>query len=178
MHLWICVCIWCLAVLNDVYHLYSVEKEALKASSEVLLVAKEDLVEVAHPSDEHPVVDVQLVEPARKFGSAVKVLLFYCSKKDIFLFWSWIFPAIWNFWKGDHVMLIWLAKLGGIQLAGVPFKFQSRQNVVCFVSNWQWIAFSEWHICSEDVRPSQENWTLISNPNSFNWQEKTREQQR
>ena len=66
------------------YHLYSVEKEALKASSEVLLVAKEDLVEVAHPSDEHPVVDVQLVEPARKFGSAVTVLLFYCSKKDIF----------------------------------------------------------------------------------------------
>ena len=47
------------------YHLYSVEKEALKTSSEVLLVAKEDLVEVAHPSDEHPVVDVQLVEPAR-----------------------------------------------------------------------------------------------------------------
>ena len=47
------------------YHLYSVEKEALKTSSEVLLVAKEDLVEVAHPSDEHPVVDVQLVESAR-----------------------------------------------------------------------------------------------------------------
>ena len=52
-------------MLRDVYHLYSVEKEVLKASSEVLLVAKEDLVEVAHPSDEHPVVDVQLVEPAR-----------------------------------------------------------------------------------------------------------------
>ena len=68
------------------YHLYSVEKEALKTSSEVLLVAKEDLVEVAHPSDEHPVVDVQLVEPARKFGSAVTVLLFYCSKKDLEFF--------------------------------------------------------------------------------------------
>ena len=65
------------------YHLYSVEKEALKTSSEVLLVAQEDLVEVAHPSDEHPVVDVQLVEPARKFGSAVTVLLFFFVQKKI-----------------------------------------------------------------------------------------------
>ena len=63
------------------YHLYSVEKEALKASSEVLLVAQEDLVEVAHPSDEHPVVDVQLVEPARKFGSAVSFIDFIVQKK-------------------------------------------------------------------------------------------------
>ena len=121
---------------------------------------------------------------ARRTGPEVwlcgySFIVFIVQKKiSSFLFWSWIFPAIWNFWKGDHVMLIWLAKLGGIQLAGVPFKFQSRQNVVCFVSNWQWIAFSEWHICSEDVRPSEENWTLISNPNSFNWQDKMREQQR
>ena len=73
---------------SDVYHLYSVEKEALKTSSEVLLVAKEDLVEVAHPSDEHPVVDVQLVEPARKFGSAVEVLSYFFVQKisSFFLF--------------------------------------------------------------------------------------------
>ena len=71
------------------YHLYSVEKEALKTSSEVLLVAKEDLVEVAHPSDEHPVVDVQLVEPARKFGSAISFIVFFVQKKiSSFLFWS------------------------------------------------------------------------------------------
>ena len=68
---------------SDVYHLYSVEKEALKTSSEVLLVAQEDLVEVAHPSDEHPVVDVQLVEPTRKFGSAVTVLSFFFVQKMI-----------------------------------------------------------------------------------------------
>ena len=49
------------------------------------------------------------------------------------------FQLFWNFWKGDHVILIWLAKLGGFRLE-VPFKFQSRENVVCFVSNWQWIA--------------------------------------
>ena len=55
----------CINEFVFVHHLYSVEKEALKTSSEVLLVAKEDLVEVTHPSDEHPVVDVQLVEPAR-----------------------------------------------------------------------------------------------------------------
>ena len=66
---------------SDVFHLYSVEKEVLKASSEVLLVAQEDLVEVAHPSDEHPVVDVQLVEPARKFGSAVSFIVFFVQKK-------------------------------------------------------------------------------------------------
>ena len=71
---------------SNVYHLYSVEKEALKTSSEVLLVAKEDLVEVAHPSDEHPVVDVQLVEPARKFGSAISFIVFLLFKKRSLVF--------------------------------------------------------------------------------------------
>ena len=63
------------------HYLDPVEKEVFKASAEVLLVSQEDLVEVAHPSDEHPVVDVQLVEPARKFRSAVTILSFFLFKK-------------------------------------------------------------------------------------------------
>ena len=44
------------------FYLDPVEKEVFKASAEVLLVSQEDLVEVAHPADKHPVVDVQLIE--------------------------------------------------------------------------------------------------------------------
>ena len=83
-----------------VYHLYSVEKEALKASSEVLLVAQEDLVEVAHPSDEHPVVDVQLVEPARKFGSAVTIFIVLLFKKRYFFVLKLNFPSNLELLKG------------------------------------------------------------------------------
>ena len=45
-------------------HLDPVEKEALETATEILLVSQEDLVEVAHSPDKHPVVDVQLIEAA------------------------------------------------------------------------------------------------------------------
>ena len=46
------------------HHLNPVEKEALETSTEVFLVSQEDLVEITHPSDKNPVVDVQLIETA------------------------------------------------------------------------------------------------------------------
>ena len=46
------------------HHLNPVEKEALETPTEVFLVSQEDFVEVAHPSDKNPVVDVQLIETA------------------------------------------------------------------------------------------------------------------
>ncbi len=41
----------------------------LHTSPKVLLVAKKDLVEVAHTADEQAVVDVQLVITTRRFRS-------------------------------------------------------------------------------------------------------------
>ena len=62
----------------QLYHyLDPVEKEVFKASPKVLLVSQEDLVEVAHPADKHPVMDVELVETAGKFCPAVKMIQFY-----------------------------------------------------------------------------------------------------
>ena len=49
------------------YHLNPVEEETLEAATKVLLVSQEDLVEVAHTADKHPVVDVELVETAGQF---------------------------------------------------------------------------------------------------------------
>ena len=49
------------------YHLNPVEEEAFEAATKVLLVSQEDLVEVAHTADKHPVVDVELVETAGQF---------------------------------------------------------------------------------------------------------------
>ena len=43
-------------------HLDPVEEEALETATEVFLVSQEDLVEVAHSPDKHPVVYVQLIE--------------------------------------------------------------------------------------------------------------------
>ena len=58
------------------HYLDPVEKEVFKASAEVLLVSQEDLVEVAHPTDKHPVMDVELVETAGKFCPAVLPFVF------------------------------------------------------------------------------------------------------
>ena len=62
------------------WHLDPVEKEVFKASPEVLLVSQEDLVEVAHPTDKDPIVDVQLIETARQFcPGEVNCINFYIT---------------------------------------------------------------------------------------------------
>ena len=44
--------------LSPGHHVDRVEDNVLQAASEVLLVAQEDLVEVAHPTDKDTIVDV------------------------------------------------------------------------------------------------------------------------
>ena len=61
-------------IFQHYHYLDPVEEEVFKASAEVLLVSQEDLVEVAHPADKHPVMDVELVETAGKFCPAVKMI--------------------------------------------------------------------------------------------------------
>ena len=53
--------------LSPGHHVDRGEDDALEAAPEVLLIAKKDLVEVAHAADKNAVVEVELVEAARKF---------------------------------------------------------------------------------------------------------------
>ncbi len=62
-------------VLGFHHHLQPVEEDVLDAAPEVLLVAEEDLVKVAHAAHEDAVVYVQLVEPARQLGPTKPVLV-------------------------------------------------------------------------------------------------------
>ena len=64
--------------LGPGHHVDRVEDNALKAAPEVLLVAEEDLVEVAHAADKDAVVNIELVEAARKFCPGyIKLVFFY-----------------------------------------------------------------------------------------------------
>jgi len=46
-------------------HIYSIEHNWLHATSEVLLIPKENFVEVPHAADKDPEMDIQLVETTR-----------------------------------------------------------------------------------------------------------------
>lgn len=54
--------------LSPHHHINRVEEHTLQTTPEVLLVAKEDLVEVPHATNKNSKVNIELVKSARQLG--------------------------------------------------------------------------------------------------------------
>ena len=61
-------------ILSLHHHIQPVKEHALHASSEVLLIPQKHLVKVSHAAHKHPIVDIQLIEPARQLSSKQRTL--------------------------------------------------------------------------------------------------------